>query len=135
MEVTIVTVMLIAQTAPEVFPASVNRDMMVMALAAKVYKNIMYYNILYDFVVDEDECQRRDNPCPYAARCINTVGSYDCLCDHGSRKTFGGKTCLTACENDYHHHLPSTYDGTMSKTQWGRKCQRWDVQYPHQYVS
>ena len=82
--------------------------------------------MLHYFSIDYDECG--NNPCPSDAKCINNDGSFGCVCKHGSR----GGVCLTTCTNNDQHSLPSLYTGTVSKTQWGRKCQRWDAQYPHQ---
>jgi len=40
---------------------------------------------------DIDECQTTEGLCHSSARCINTEGSYDCVCESGF--TGSGKDC------------------------------------------
>ncbi|XP_038076023.1 fibrillin-2-like isoform X5 [Patiria miniata] len=42
--------------------------------------------------VDDDECSRDINPCPFS--CKNTVGSYTCGCQDGFTRGFDGVTCV-----------------------------------------
>ncbi|XP_033634915.1 fibrillin-2-like [Asterias rubens] len=44
------------------------------------------------FCIDEDECSRKINPCPYD--CQNTIGSYTCGCGEGFTMGFDGVTCV-----------------------------------------
>ena len=39
---------------------------------------------MYNYCVDINECESRHN-CPKPSFCVNTHGSYDCECLHGTR--------------------------------------------------
>ena len=87
---------LIALTTKVLLAALVNKDLLEMALFAKVWgaeivnKSGKVYSKLCNklclFVLphlDIDECSADSNPCDENADCTNTDGSYSCTCKEG----------------------------------------------------
>ena len=52
-----------------------------MSSASHVFQVSLYYYSI--FVIDVDECNERVAECHPNATCINTPGTFMCLCDHG----------------------------------------------------
>ena len=49
-----------------------------------VYINIYRYTVYIWSVLDFDECDHEeDNACHERAQCLNSIGSYSCMCDEG----------------------------------------------------
>ena len=49
------------------------------------------------FLVDIDECDRDLDNCNVNATCMNTVGSYDCMCNAG----FEGSGFIGDCNSEF----------------------------------
>jgi len=50
-------------------------------------------NVIRTFIVDIDEC--RFSPCEHG--CINTPGSFECVCNDGHELNSNGRTCTGMC--------------------------------------
>jgi len=73
--------------------------------------------VTYLLLVDTDECGENNGDCDQI--CINTAGSYHCLCREGLTLTTDNKTCqgsATICpmtsHNQHHHHHHVYYELT-----------------------
>jgi hypothetical protein len=60
----------------------------------KVWK--LYYNIL--FLTDINECLEQTGTCPPPGNCINTLGSFKCICPRGFKLDSTGTFCTDADE-------------------------------------
>ena len=49
-------------------------------------------NSLNIFILDIDECLQSD-ACPSDASCVNTVGSYNCVCNNNGYN-YNGTSCI-----------------------------------------
>ncbi|XP_018429646.1 PREDICTED: tolloid-like protein 2 [Nanorana parkeri] len=85
-----------------------------------------------NFFKEMDECARPDNG-GCAQRCVNTLGSYKCVCDPGYELTPDKKNCEVACGG-----FITKLDGTITSPGWpneypmNKNCV-WQVVAPAQY--
>ncbi|KAM3913712.1 tolloid-like protein 2 [Leptodactylus fuscus] len=85
-----------------------------------------------NFFKEIDECARPDNG-GCAQRCVNTLGSYKCVCDPGYELTPDKKSCEVACGG-----VITKLDGTITSPGWpneyptNKNCV-WQVVAPAQY--
>ncbi|KAG9485101.1 hypothetical protein GDO78_008281 [Eleutherodactylus coqui] len=85
-----------------------------------------------NFFKEIDECSRPDNG-GCAQRCVNTLGSYKCVCDPGYELTPDKKSCEVACGG-----VITKLDGTITSPGWpneyptNKNCV-WQVVAPAQY--
>ena len=59
--------------------------------------NIHYKNCVCVVFSDVDECSQDNGPCHSTAACVNTPGSYECLCEIGYRTD--GDRCIGKFDN------------------------------------
>ncbi|KAF6031164.1 hypothetical protein EB796_010522 [Bugula neritina] len=65
--------------------------------------------------VDDNECQRATNACPFAnSKCLNTPGSYNCLCIDGYELGADFISCL-----DINECTSNTFNCTLYETEHG----------------
>ena len=60
------------------------------------------------FLADVDECETDETICDENAYCINTNGSYDCVCFagyEGNGTTCKGIKCMVLCPYNFHDCL------------------------------
>ncbi|GCC24748.1 hypothetical protein chiPu_0003150 [Chiloscyllium punctatum] len=85
-----------------------------------------------NFFKEEDECSRHDNG-GCEQQCVNTLGSYKCVCDPGYELAADKKSCEAACGG-----LLSKLNGTITTPGWpkeyppNKNCV-WQVVAPTQY--
>ncbi|XP_068113667.1 tolloid-like protein 2 isoform X1 [Hyperolius riggenbachi] len=85
-----------------------------------------------NFFKEMDECAKPDNG-GCAQRCVNTLGSYKCVCDPGYELTADKKSCEVACGG-----FITKQDGTITSPGWpneyptNKNCV-WQVVAPAQY--
>ena len=67
-----------------------------------VHHSTLHFDLFYP--LDVNECDENPNYCQYGGQCVNTPGSYRCLCQQGYEAGNGGTycigkgVCLTVCQ-------------------------------------
>lgn len=51
--------------------------------------------ILFNYISDIDECSISNGSCDYG--CLNTMGSYECVCPPGKKLHWNKKDCVGKC--------------------------------------
>uniref|UniRef100_A0A6I8N3E4 Metalloendopeptidase n=1 Tax=Ornithorhynchus anatinus TaxID=9258 RepID=A0A6I8N3E4_ORNAN len=85
-----------------------------------------------NFFQEVDECSQPDNG-GCEQRCVNTLGSYKCVCDPGYELTANKKTCEAACGG-----FITKLNGTITSPGWPKEYPTnkncvWQVVAPTQY--
>ncbi|XP_059150292.1 uncharacterized protein LOC131937116 [Physella acuta] len=71
---------------------------------------------------DFDECGNKTFDCPEHSNCINTIGSYDCDCIDGFKKTILNKAQCIECENGtFGHNCSQNCSCVTSNTDYCNK--------------
>ena len=74
-------------------------------------KQLNWYNIILSLFTDVNECEIGCDNCDQNADCINTIGSFSCMCQSGF--VGDGITCLPGktynCCNTSNVYIPSDF--------------------------
>ena len=77
----------------------------------------------YTGCTDADECELGTAECPDHSSCVNTEGSYECICDDGYKKPKNGNNiCKDIDECDDGSHNCPTDNGSCSNTDGAFEC-------------
>lgn len=69
-----------------------------METIAKVSNSSIFFCVFYVFLVDINECKEETGICPKPGRCVNTLGSFKCICPRRFKLDSTGTYCIDADE-------------------------------------
>lgn len=61
---------------------------------SKSYSHVRWFTFFWFIYLDVNECDENPNYCQVGGQCVNTVGSYRCLCNKGYEVGNGGSHCI-----------------------------------------
>lgn len=61
---------------------------------SKSYSHVRWFTFFWLIYLDVNECDENPNYCQVGGQCVNTVGSYRCLCNKGYEVGNGGSHCI-----------------------------------------